>query len=420
MPSTELATRSASIPDKLTYARELAQSGLLPAAFRKQPANVLYAMEYGEMLGLAPMAALTGIHVIEGKPTASSGLMSALVRNAGHQLRVSGDDTKAVVEITRADDPEFTFRSEWTVQRARQAGLLGKDVWKKYPAAMLKARAITECARDACEEALLGMHYTPEELGAEVDGEGVPIQAVVERVDQSVIDVPVPGTEDDPASQMEWDWTAAIKGAEDQGDLQLFNELWTKARGDKTQPPPDPALLERITAAGKRVKETNRQKQMNHLFALLAEGGISSSDEDKPRRLKAAQGLLARDSLATYADLTDAEIAEFIETLTGMKKVGTLAQRLIDFGGPPVTALKIIVEELLDAHNVEAAICLMEKVTARPDVEAEVADLLPESDKETLGIREGQSVHLLDLAEKVSLYTEKHKVGPRVVEPVAA
>ena len=38
---------------------------------------------------------------------------------------------------------------------------------------MLKSRAITQCARDACEEALFGLHYTPEELGAEVDEDGV-------------------------------------------------------------------------------------------------------------------------------------------------------------------------------------------------------------------------------------------------------
>ena len=37
---------------------------------------------------------------------------------------------------------------------------------------MLKARAISEVARDACEEALFGLHYTPEELGAEVNEDG--------------------------------------------------------------------------------------------------------------------------------------------------------------------------------------------------------------------------------------------------------
>ena len=164
-----------TMPAKIHYAKALADSGLLPAAFRKQPANVLYAVEYGDMLGLAPMAAITGIHIIDGKPTASAGLISALVRRAGHKLRVSGDAGSATCEITRSDDPGYTFKVTFTVEDARTAGLTGKDVWKKYGTSMLKARAITQCARDACEEALYGLHYTPEELGAEVDGDGTPL-----------------------------------------------------------------------------------------------------------------------------------------------------------------------------------------------------------------------------------------------------
>ena len=58
-------------------------------------------MEYGEMLGLSPMAAITGVHVIEGKPTASAGLISALVRRAGHKLRVRGDAKSAACQIVR-------------------------------------------------------------------------------------------------------------------------------------------------------------------------------------------------------------------------------------------------------------------------------------------------------------------------------
>lgn len=169
-----------TVPDKMQYAQALAGSGMLPAQYRRQPANLLYAVEYAEMLGMHPLTAVTGIHVIEGKPSASAALISALVRRAGHRLRVSGDDTRAVAEIVRADDPEFTFRSEWTIDRAKQAGLAGKNVWKQYPAAMLKARAITEVARDACEDALAGLHYTAEELGAEVDDEGIPTAVVVE------------------------------------------------------------------------------------------------------------------------------------------------------------------------------------------------------------------------------------------------
>ena len=46
---------------------------------------------------------------------------------------------------------------------------------------MLKSRAITQCARDACEEVLFGLHYTPEELGADVDEDGVVVDEAAQR-----------------------------------------------------------------------------------------------------------------------------------------------------------------------------------------------------------------------------------------------
>ena len=73
------------------------------------------------MLGLAPMAAITGVHVIEGKPTASAGLISALVRRAGHKLRVSGDAKRATCQIVRADDPDYTFEVTFTDEGRRSA-----------------------------------------------------------------------------------------------------------------------------------------------------------------------------------------------------------------------------------------------------------------------------------------------------------
>lgn len=214
---TEVALRPAApaqrmpVSDKLKYAQALAESGLLPGQYRRQPANLLWALEYAEMLGLHPMAAVTGVFVIEGKPSASAALISALVRRAGHRLRVTGDDTHAVAEIVRADDPDFTFRSEWTLDRAKTAGLLGKGTWAKYPAAMLKARAITEVARDACEDALSGLHYTAEELGAEVNEEGQPT---------TVTSPPV--AVEDVWTAPEWSvsWRVALAAAETEQDLK--------------------------------------------------------------------------------------------------------------------------------------------------------------------------------------------------------
>src|SRR5690242_19069120 len=112
--TTDVALRPApvtrmAVPEKITYARALAESGMLPAQYRKQPANLLYAIEYAEMLGAHPLTAVTGIFVIDGKPSASAALISALVRRAGHKLRVTGDAKSATAQIIRADDPDFTF-----------------------------------------------------------------------------------------------------------------------------------------------------------------------------------------------------------------------------------------------------------------------------------------------------------------------
>lgn len=180
---TEIAIRNASITEKIAYSDNLACSNMLPKQFQDKPANVLWAIEYGETLGIAPMAAITGIHVIENKPSASAALIGGLVRRAGHKLRVTGNNQRATAQIVRADDPDYTFEVTWELKRnqngnpnAEDAGLLGKQVWKNYPAAMLKSRAITQVARDACEEVLFGLHYTPEELGAETDAEGNPLE----------------------------------------------------------------------------------------------------------------------------------------------------------------------------------------------------------------------------------------------------
>ena len=209
-PGTAMAVGTSmavgSISSRIRYAKELSESGLLPAEYRKNPANVLFAVEYGLMLGIHPMSAITGIHVIDGKPSASAALMSALVRDAGHRLRVSvtgtveGGDLKATARLTRKDDPDFTFEAVWTIDRAVRAELVesyrqgtdGKWVlkattgsrgkagnWQKYPEAMAKARAISEVVREACEEVLCGVRYTPEELGAMVNEDGNVIDGTV-------------------------------------------------------------------------------------------------------------------------------------------------------------------------------------------------------------------------------------------------
>ncbi len=175
--STEIAINTGpSLESKMKYAQALAASNLLPRQYQKQPANLLFALEYAEALNVSPIHAITSIHVIEGKPSASADLIAALIRKAGHKLRITGDDTQARAVLIRHDDPDFEFVAEWNMAKARAAGLTGKNVWKNYPGAMLRSRAITEVARLGAPDALYGVVYTAEELGAEVNAEGEVIE----------------------------------------------------------------------------------------------------------------------------------------------------------------------------------------------------------------------------------------------------
>ena len=155
----------------------IAKSGLAPKSV-STPEKILTIALKGRELNLPPMQSLSHIHIIEGRPALSAELMVALVQRAGHKLRVlETTSERCVVEGVRADDPEYVARTEFTLEDAGRADLLGKPAWKHYPAAMLRARAISSLCRFAFADVISGCSYTPEELGAEVDEEGRVIDA---------------------------------------------------------------------------------------------------------------------------------------------------------------------------------------------------------------------------------------------------
>lgn len=323
---TEIAQRAPqqvapvmNMNDKMQYAQALAQASLLPKQYQRNPGNVLLAVELGESLGIPPIQAINTVHVIEGKPSASAALISMLVRRAGHQLRIKGDDKSATAEIVRHDDPEFTYSVTWDMERARNAKVTGKDNWLKYPAAMLKARATTEVARDACQEALMGVQYTPEELGATVDQDGNVVEsrgparqqsqrfglagnfpAPAQQVQQAPKSEPVTPeavenhTEDtEPAGEEPGD--AAVKSSRAQWTLagQLMTELGIEDKADKATEMRSWAESQGITRelpsmAALSSEECSRF--INYLEQLVnPSGGDNGAGEDDHQSWQAAE-----------------------------------------------------------------------------------------------------------------------------------
>lgn len=196
-PTPGFSYITAGLQERADYIARLAPSTILPTAYRGNAANAFVAAETGAALGLEPLQALASIAVINGRATLSSDLMAAVIRRAGHTLRIVENSPESVTAtLIRADDKKFEFTVTWDKDKAVKAGLWGqRGPWSQYPTQMLRARAITEVARQGASEALMGMIYSPEDFGATITDTGEVIEAEI------VADTPAPAAKPKPAAK---------------------------------------------------------------------------------------------------------------------------------------------------------------------------------------------------------------------------
>jgi len=138
-------------------ASKIAGTEFVGKGFRGKPASTAAAILTGRELGLGPMASLRGLQVIDGSVSMTAQMMAGKILAAGHKVEwVDNTDKAAEVRITRCDGQgEATVR--FTLADAQRAGLAGKSNWQKYPRAMMRARALSECAGMICADVILGL-----------------------------------------------------------------------------------------------------------------------------------------------------------------------------------------------------------------------------------------------------------------------
>lgn len=162
--------------DRIEHAKIVAQSSLIPVEYRGKPADIVWAMDIGDALGVPYTQVMQSMVVARGKMTMSADLMGAVVRRAGHRLRLHEDGDSVTATLIRVDDPDYEFTVTWDKAKAQAAGLWGsRGPWQQYPRQMLRARAITEVCRQGASDALAGTVYTSEEL------ESTPAQNVPQK-----------------------------------------------------------------------------------------------------------------------------------------------------------------------------------------------------------------------------------------------
>jgi hypothetical protein len=157
----------AVIRDVVYLSEVIANTEMVPGGLRGKPDAVCAVILYGHELGLGPMQSLNTINIIGGRPSLSPEGMRALVLSAGHRIRVSGGDESATAQCHRREWPSDEWTSHtFTMADAQRADLVGKpgSSWKKYPRAMLMARATSEACRADFSDVIRGLSYTTDEV----------------------------------------------------------------------------------------------------------------------------------------------------------------------------------------------------------------------------------------------------------------
>lgn len=163
----------------------LASSGYYADA--KDASQAVAKILTGRELGFGPMMSLSGVYIIQGKPSLSANLMASAIKRSGkYDYRIK-EHTNEVCAIEFFQGGESLGVSRFSKEDAQIAGALdgqNKHSWKKYPRNMLFARAMSNGARFFTPDIFGGPVFDPEELGAGLDtqtGEYIPT-ARTERV----------------------------------------------------------------------------------------------------------------------------------------------------------------------------------------------------------------------------------------------
>ena len=228
MESTELMTTNTgivrSVDDLARIGKMMAVSGYFQDA--REAAQAAVKVQAGMEMGFGPFTSMTGIHIIQGRPSVGANLMASAVKtNPRYDYRVR-EMTDQVCRIEFFEiiggKRESIGVSEFTLADGKKAGTKNLD---KFPRNMLFARAMSNGIRWFCPDAFNGNTvYTPEELGADVDEDGNIIEIPPVEVIQ-------PKAEPEPVNTAEKCESAPETATKKDFDEDEFLRAWSKPAG---------------------------------------------------------------------------------------------------------------------------------------------------------------------------------------------
>jgi len=167
-------------------AAAVAKSGLFGM---KSTDQALALMLISQAEGRHPALAARDYDIIQGRPSKKTEAMLRDFLAAGGKVEWHVlDDAQA--DATFSHSAGGSVRIAWNMARAAQAGLGGKDMWKKYPRQMLRSRCVSEGIRTVYPAATSGM-YVPEEAAdiAAPEPRSTQVRNALEKMDPATGEV---------------------------------------------------------------------------------------------------------------------------------------------------------------------------------------------------------------------------------------
>jgi hypothetical protein len=148
-----------SAADALTIGETFFKSGMFSDIKSAQQAVV--KIMAGAEMGISPFAAMSGIHIIQGKPTIGAGLMAARVKGFGKYDYKVLEHSDKICSIEYFQGANSLGVSTFTIDDAKKAGTKNID---RFPKNMLFARAMSNGVKWYTPDIYENPVYVPEEM----------------------------------------------------------------------------------------------------------------------------------------------------------------------------------------------------------------------------------------------------------------
>ena len=168
MKSELKPTQQLPITEIMSIGKAFAESGMFLDT--KSAAQAIVKIQAGQEIGIPPFAAMTGIHIIQGKPTIGAGIMASRVKGSGKYDYSIIEQTDKICSIDFYQGNIKIGNSTFTLDDAKKAGTKNLE---KFPRNMLFARAMSNGVKWFTPDIFSGPVYVPEEMSIDTTAEVV-------------------------------------------------------------------------------------------------------------------------------------------------------------------------------------------------------------------------------------------------------